>query len=269
MIRRRLHSRLTLLASLPVFIACAAGGVQYSGTTQRKVLDPGRLGSGDKGPPGLRRLGQLTAGCRLADVRDGLDGVALSDVGCSTELLSAALRERAADAGGTFLIDLRCDPDSRALAPGRRATCSADVWGPRDPSDEAMAAEPTTSDPGSLDPRGPAAPLAPAYGSVSEAWRVLVDYWPAPGQTARASVAPEQVAEIDFPRVGFVRLGDVRVRADETCSIDTLRGAVRAAAARIGATSVVDVRCVASDEARLCVASVAALEVDEPLAEVR
>jgi hypothetical protein len=245
--------------------------VRYSGTTQHKVLDPARLGSGDAGPPGLHRLGQLSAGCRLADVRDGLDGVALSDVGCSTELLSAALRERAADVGGTFLVDLRCDPDSRALTPGRRAKCSADVWGPREVTREASAAEPApmSVQPAGVDPRGPAAPLAPAYGSVSFAWRVLVDYWPAPGRDARAPVGPEQVAEVDFPRVGFVRLGDVRARADATCSVDTLRGAVRAAAARIGATSVVDVRCVASDDARFCVASLAALEVEGPLAEGR
>jgi hypothetical protein len=118
-----------------------------------------------------------------------------------------------------------------------------------------------------VDPRGPAAPLAPAFGSVAEAWRVRVDYWPAPGQVAREPVTPEQVAEIDFPRAGFVRLGDVRARGDKSCSSDTVRGALRAAAARAGATSVVDVRCVVEDDTQLCVASIAAHEVDGSIAE--
>jgi hypothetical protein len=266
MYRRSIRMRRALLAGLPAFVACASSGVSYSGESQRKLLDPGRLASGDEGPAGQRRLGHLSAGCKLADARSGLDGVLLSDVACSTGLLQAALRERAADAGGTFLVDLRCDPAGGPLEPGSRARCSADVWAPREPAKYPTAAEPV---PVNVDPRGPAAPLAPAYGAVKDAWHVQLDYWPAPGQGQRASVAPEQVAEIDFPRVGFVRLGDVRARADASCSQDTLRGALRAAAALVGATSVVDVRCVASEDARLCIASVAALEVDGAVAEVR
>jgi hypothetical protein len=265
MSRRSNHHWRSLLASLPAFVACAPSGVSYSGDSQRKLLDPARLGSGDEAPPGQRRLGHLSAGCRLADIRAGADGVTLSDVGCSTALLQAALRERAANAGGTFLVDLRCDPGHAPLAPGGHAQCSADVWGPREPGRYPSAPSPV---PVNVDPRGPAAPLAPAFGAVSEAWRVLVDYWPAPGQKARAPVAPERVSEIDFPRVGFVRLGDVRARADASCSKDTLRGAVRAAAARVGATSIVDVRCVAGEDAQLCIASLAALELDAPVAQV-
>jgi hypothetical protein len=237
--------------------------VSYTGDSQRKLLDPGQLESGDQAPSGLRRLGHLAAGCRLAAAGEGLDGVALSDVGCSTALLSAALRERAADAGGTFLVDWRCGPSSGKLAPGDRANCSADVWGPREPATYSSAGEPA---PSNAEPRGPAAPLAPVYGSSSEAWRVRLDYWPAPGQKARPPVAPEQVSEIDFPRVGFVRLGDVRARADGPCSTETLRGALRATAARVGATSVVDVRCI-NDDTQFCVASLAALEFEEPVAE--
>lgn len=240
--------------------------MSYTGASQRRVLDPARLESGDQAPPGQHRLGRLSARCTLADAHGGLDGVRLSDVACSTAFLQAALRERAARAGGTFLVDLRCDPARAELAPGGAARCSADVWGPREPARVAASREPS---PVNVDPRGPAAPLAPAFGSVEEAWRVSVDYWPAPRQTQRAPIGPDQVGEIDFPRVGFTRLGDVRARADESCSLDTLRGALRAAAARLGATSVVGVRCVAEGDTRSCVASVAAPEVNEPIAEAR
>lgn len=220
----------------------------------------------------------------------------MSDVGCSTALLQAALRERAARAGGTFLVDVHCDAAQGELEPGSTATCSANVWGPSNPAGgkpaggkpaggklaggEPAGGNPAGGDPdqvaGSTEPlpvnvdaRGPAAPLAPAFGAVEEAWRVLVDYWPVPRQKARTPVGSDQVSEIDFPRVGFTRLGDVRARADESCSLDTVRGALRAAAARVGATSVVGVRCIAEGDTQSCVASVAAAEVNEPIAEAR
>jgi hypothetical protein len=255
-----------LLASLPAFAACAANGVSYSGASQPRVLHPAQLGSGDEAPPGQHRLGRLSAKCTLADAGGGLDGVALSDVGCSTALLQAALRDRAARAGGTFLVDLHCAPAEVELATGSAATCSASIWGPNDPVRVAGSPEPL---PVNVDARGPAAPLAPAFGAVEEAWRVFVDYWPVPGQNVRTPVGGDQVGEIDFPRVGFTRLGDVRARADESCSLDTVRGALRAAAARIGATSVIGVRCIAEGDTQSCVASVAAPEVDEPIAEAR
>jgi hypothetical protein len=260
-----------LLASLPAFAACAANGVSYSGASQPRVLDPARLGSGDEAPAGQHRLGRLSAKCTLADAGGGLDGVALSDVGCSTALLEAALRDRAARAGGAFLVDLHCDPAPGKLAPGSAATCSANVWGPSNPAggDPARVAGSPEPLPVNVDARGPAAPLAPAFGAVEEAWRVFVDYWPVPGQKVRSPVGADQVGEIDFPRVGFTRLGDVRARADESCSLDTVRGALWAAAARVGATSVVGVRCIAEGDTQSCVASVAAAEVDEPIAEAR
>lgn len=249
---------LALLASLPAFVGCASNGLSYSGDSQRRLLEPALLGSVDAAPAGQHRLGHLSAGCTLADAREGLDGVRLSDVGCSTSLLRAALRERAASAGATFLLNLQCDPAGELTRGERHARCSAEAWGPRDPARfVASASAPAVN----VDPRGAAAPLAPAYGSVHEAWQVLVDFWPAPGASSRAAVAPEQVSEIDFPRVGFARLGEVRARSDREASIDTLRVALRAAAARVGATSVVGPRCIVAEDTQLCIASVAAPDI--------
>jgi hypothetical protein len=254
------------LLILPAFAACGAGAVHYSGDDQRALLDPEQLGSGDEAPAGLHRLGHVSAGCKLADVSAGFEGVRSSDLACSPAFLRAALRERAAQAGGTFLVDAECDPEGDALPAGvRRASCSADVWGPREPAARA-AAEP----PPPAEASWPAASLAPPFHDIDEAWCALVDYWPAPGATPRPPVADAQVGEVDFPRVGFARLGDVRARADGSCSTGSLRAALRAAAARVGATSVVDVRCVSSDAAPFCVGSLAGPEAIEPaVAEVR
>lgn len=256
-------ARIAGLLILPAFAACGAGAVSYSGSTQRALLEPAQLGSGDEAPAGLQRLGHVSAGCQLADASGGFEGVRASDLACSPAFLRAAVRQRAAQSGGTFLVDAECDPEGDALPPGtRRASCSADVWGPR----EATAGSASAA----LEAPWPAATLAPPFREVDEAWRARVDYWPAPGVAARPPVADAQVGEVDFPRVGLTRLGDVRARADGACSVDTLRAALRAAAARVGATRVIDVRCATSDEAPFCIASLAAPEAIEPaLAEAR
>jgi hypothetical protein len=245
-----------ILATSLAVPACAANGVSYSGASRPKVAHPLQLASGDRGPSGQERLGRLSAACRRIDVSGGLDSARSSDVSCSNEFLLAALRDRAAAVGGTTLVGASCDP---AVDRGeRQLECSAEAWGPSDPK-RAAAAEPL---PLNIDPSGPAAPLAPGYGRVDEAWRVLIDYWPAKGGRAHAAVAPAQVVEVDFPRVGHVGLGDLRARAEAGVAEDTLRSALRAAAARIGATSIVGVRCVAGEGRQLCVASVAAPEVE-------
>jgi hypothetical protein len=270
--RARIAGGVAELLILPVFAACGAGAVSYSGDSQRALLEPAWLGSGDEAPADLHRLGRVSAGCELAGASGGFEGVRASDLACSPAFLRAALRQRAAKAGGTFLVDLDCDPEGDVLPPvTRRASCDAEVWGPRQPAASA-AASPAAAEGGAptFEPAWPAAQLAPPFREVDEAWRALVDYWPAPGVAPRSPIADGQVGEVDFPRVGFARLGDVRASADGPCSIDTLRAALRAAAARVGATSVVDVRCVAGDEATFCIASLAGPEAIEPaLAEAR
>jgi hypothetical protein len=253
------------LLILPAFAACGAGAVTYSGDDQRVLLEPAQLGAGDEAPADLHRLGHVAAACELADASGGFEGVRSSDLACSPALLRAAVRERAAKAGGTFLVATECDPRGDVLPPAtRRASCSADVWGPREPAAAAAASS------ARAEPAWPAATLAPPFREVDEAWRALVDYWPVAEVAPRPPVVDSQVGEVDFPRPGFVRLGDVRARADGPCSLGTLRAALRAAAARVGATSVVDVRCVTSDEAPFCVASLAAPEaIESAVAEVR
>jgi hypothetical protein len=173
------------------------------------------------------------------------------------------LRERAAAAGATFLVDLQCDPAGELGDDECHARCSAEAWGPRDPARFTASASGPLLD-GDL--RGGPAPLAPAYESLHEAWEVLVDYWPAPGARSRAPVTLEQVSEIDFPRVGFAALGEVRARADHDVSTHMLRAALRATAANVGATSVVAPRCIVIEDTQLCIASIAATDVPDDVA---
>ena len=101
-----------------------------------------------------------------------------------------------------------------------------------------------------------------AAGRVTGFLRELAKHGIKPGDV--------QVIEVDFPRAGQAHLGEARARADGSCSFDTLRAALRAAAARVGATSVVDVRCSTTDGEPFCIASLAGSEVIEPaVAEVR
>jgi hypothetical protein len=236
-------------------VGCAAGGVSFSGKGQPQVVDSRQIGVGDRAPDGQRRLGRLAADCTPVEATEGLDGARLSDLTCSQPFLMAALKERAASAGGAFLVEPRCV--GRGKSPDAALRCSAEVWGPVEvasfvaPEDEPRAVN--------VDPRAPAVPGAPPLGRVAEAWRVRVDFWPTPGQQGRPAVDPAEVAEIDFERVGQVTLGDLRAHCDADCSLESVRVALRAAAGRIGATSLVGVRCIEEEGAPSCVASVTLL----------
>jgi len=187
------------------------------------------------------------------DAAADLDGVRSSDVACSPELLLAALHERAARVGGAVLVGSGCEPADAASA--RHLECSAEVWAP--------SAAPAQPEPGAEAAKPPESPFNPALGTVEDLWRIEIDFWPAAGAPQRAPVGPHQVGEIDFPRVGHVPLGDVRARADAEVSAGSLRHALLASAASMGATSLVGVRCIEADGERQCVASVAAPAVVE------
>jgi hypothetical protein len=246
------------LAGVSLSAFACGGGVSYSGSSRARVVDPVRLGAGDRAPAGHERLGRVSADCTRVDARDGLDGARLSDVGCSAAFLLAALRDRAASAGGAFLVGERCDADDASRRDGS-LECEAEVWGPV----QSTAAVPLEPLPPNVDPRGPAAPLGVTYGAIGDAWHVSVDFWPAAGQKGRSPVPVGAVGEVDFPRVGTVVLGSVRATADVGRRLESVRGALRAAAARAGATSLVGVRCIDAGGELTCIGSIAAPEVDE------
>jgi hypothetical protein len=99
---------------------------------------------------------------------------------------------------------------------------------------------------------------------------VSVERWPRAGQPRRTATDPEQIVEVDFARIGQMSFGDLRASCQESCAESSVRMGLVAAAAQLGATHLVDVRCVEEAEARVCVASAAGPALDaEPLAEAR
>jgi hypothetical protein len=254
------RSRL-LAASVWLLPLGCGGGVSFSGRAQAPVVEPSQLESGDRAPEGQHRLGTVKAHCQGVDVSEGLESASLSEVSCSVPFLVAALRERAATVGGSFLMEPRCDV-ANLESPRMEVSCHSELWGPSDPSAFASVVEPL---PVNVDAAGPAAPGVPSYGHVEEAWRVRVDFHPVAGWAARAPLLPDGVNEVDFPRVNEAPQGDLVAycEGDAQCAVASVRGALSAAAARLGANTVVGVRCVTEEGSPRCVATAAVVLVDE------
>lgn len=245
-------------------VGCGAGGLHFAGQGQAVVVGPAQVLAGDRAPAAHRRLGNVSAECRPLDASDGVAGARLSDLSCSTQLLLGALRDAAAQAGGDFLLQPHCS--GVPARPGKTLACAAEAWAPNDP---AHFSRPPLQPAVNEDPEGPVAAGAPAAGSVADAWRVHVDFWPAAGQAERKGVEFGDVAELAHLGAGQVLLGELTAHCDG-CVSSSARIGLFAAAARLGATSVVDVRCTRAESAISCVASGAAPEVDPGrLAEVR
>ena len=229
---------------------CMGSGVQFSGSRQPALTRAESIEVGAHPPPGLERRGEVSAACETLDPDEDVKDARASDLACSTELLQAALREGAAESGGSFLTQPECEAkrDGEAARPSWIG-CDAEVWGPQ--------AAPTA---------GAAQP--PPFESARDAWRIRIDFWPAPKVTRRPVGDAESVAEVDFPRVGQVKLGDLSARCDAGCAQGSMHRGLRAAAAWLGASTVVGVRCIQQEEALICAASITAPERDESLAGV-
>jgi hypothetical protein len=228
---------------------CAGGGVQFSGSRQPAVTQAEGIEVGAHPPDGLERLGDVSAECKSLDPDAEVKDARASDLGCSASLLQAALREGAAEAGGSFLTQPACEEerDGDAVRPSWIG-CDGEVWGPEKAGAEAAR--------------------LPPFESARDAWRIRIDFWPVTNGKRRPLGDAESVAEIDFPRVGQVKLGDLSARCDSGCAEGSMHRGLRAAAAWLGACTVVGVRCIQQEQALSCAASISAPERDESVAGV-
>jgi hypothetical protein len=228
---------------------CMGGGVQFSGSRQPAVTLAEGIEVGARPPQGLQRLGEVNAECNSLDPGDEVKDARASDLDCSTGLLQAALREAAAESGGSFLTQPECEEkrDGDAARPSW-INCSGQVWGPEKGGSEAARLTP--------------------FESARDAWRIRIDFWPAVKGKRRPLQDAESVAEVDFPRVGQVKLGDLSARCDSGCAQGSMHRGLRSAAAWLGASTVVGVRCIQQEQALTCAASISAPERDESLAGV-
>ena len=243
---------------------CSASGVHFAGSRQEGVVSAAQIDSAARPPSELKRLGKLSVECHPGDPADQLDSLRLSDLSCSRELLQAALREAAAEAGGSFLTLPECRQSHEAAGKSSRVTrhaCDAVVYGPADP--KAFRAPEPQPLAVNVDPLAAVAPGAPGAGSALEAWRIELDFWAAPGSAPGAPRDPQAIREIDFPEVGQRRLADLSAHCDEGCSVDSVRRGLRAGAAWLGGTTLVDARCIQTDAAVSCVGSASAPQLEE------
>jgi len=241
-------------------LGCGAAGAEFSGQARSPVSEPEHVALVATVPPAFERIGDVVVTCENLKPGSSLDGARLADLACSPELLVAALQDRAAEVGGSLLAGLGCAV--------RRSTleCWGDVYTPAGGKRPAVVQVPVN-----VDPLATGALGAPPRGFVADAWRVRVDAWPrkAPAQSKEqkgegaARRAPSAVQELAVPSMAELPIGDLRASCDSGCNSLSVREALRAAAAHIGASSVVGVRCVQAEAGTTCVASASLLEVPE------
>ncbi len=252
------------LAAALVLSACGASsgpGARFSGSSEAPIAAPWQLTEDAVVPEGYAVIGNVTASCNLSEGRRTIERERLIDVDCSEARLMRALRERAAAAGGQLLVARDCASQVvRESTTGRtlHVRCSAEV----------ARAETSALGSGKAPPGTGPGPTPEQAALVDEphagdAWRICIDFTPAPETSGtRPARRGDLVREVaNFP-VSHVRLGDLVARCYEGCAEQSVRASVRIAAGRVGATDVVDVRCVEQGRGVLCTGTAAAYEVD-------
>ncbi len=196
-------------------------------------------------------IGTVASNCILREGTRLIDGAYLSDVDCSASRITRALRERAAEVGGTAIVGRRCV--SRVL--GRsdagerlRIRCEATV---ARPSSDALWRDHGT------------APVEHTWATrASDAWNIRVSYTPGRGDEGRPPRTSEHVHEVAVLPASHLTLGDVVTKCRRGCGRDATREGVREVAGRVGANSVVGVGCSRKSDGWICTGTAAAHRVD-------
>ncbi len=216
----------------------------FRGSAEPPVVDAPSVTESPVLSPDHELIGRVGADCTLPGAERAYDGEWLSDVDCSSERLVQALRESAADAGGTLLVGRECN--SRRGAYGTSIRCSADV---------------ARSSGGALAPR-PAVNKAPGDAArASEAWAIRVHFTPS-AAPPRPALRADRVHELASLPVSHVRLGDIVTECERGCTRAGALDAVRVVAGRVGATDVVAIDCAARARGWTCSGHAAGYEVD-------
>jgi hypothetical protein len=229
-----------------------SGGALYSGQSQDPRVAATQLAERESVPGGYRVLGVVEARCDRQEPAFGelIEHEPacrnLAELMCSTELLSRALRERAAEVGGTVLVGRRCSSEAGEGEIAIR--CGAEVAAPKD-DQRTIAAGPAVTD--------EVVPLR----DVREARDIQLMFTPLV-TAPRASRSAHLVAERAVMPVQNVVLGDLLARCGDDCTDGALRESLRVAAGRVGASDVVGVRCLNEGDERVCGAQATAPIVD-------
>ncbi len=217
--------------------------VSYAGEVGGELVHPEQVEELTAMPPDYQRLGSADARCRIVWQQE-FTPEWLSDVDCSEARLTRALTERAADVGGSALVEKHC-----YTAGGSRPeiVCQADIA--RTGVDDARVHYPSTP---SASPRS------------SEAWSIRVKYTRERDERRPARPA-HNVGELAEQPVSHVRLGSIVTTCKAGCTEGGARGGLLAVAGRVGADAVVRGDCVRQADGWICTGVATGYEVDPRL----
>lgn len=215
--------------------------MRYAGPLESPLVHPHQVVEVPALPPGYTNLGRVDTRCEMTQQRQ-LSGVWLSDVDCTEERLTSALREQVADAGGSILVGKRCF--SLKGSRDTEVVCRASVGRPG----------PSIS--GLEYPQG-----SEVEHRASEGWSIRVQYTPE-NDEIRASRAPGNVQEVVVKPVSHIVIGSVITSCDTGCTEAGARAGLLAVAGRMGAAAVSEAQCVRRELGWVCSGKATAYEVD-------
>jgi hypothetical protein len=227
-------------------IACGSGPVvTYAGREHDRAVDPSKIAivAGRLPPEGYTILGVVTARCTTVDGASGL----LAER-CDDDTMTEALRRRAASAGATALLDLRCERvvtdrhtergDAGAVVVKVRQELSCQGTALRHEGRRPVATDEA--------PRGRRVTI----GGVELVVEVTLE--PGAATDAGRPRSPDEVPELDVFPNGYNRLARVSATCLAGCARNAPRLAIRDASAEIGAVAFAELRCDLDGDRWLC-----------------
>lgn len=215
--------------------ACHGSGLFFQGRSRPPVQLPDAIIEGPALPRGASKLGRLVARCQEVGRWDSFQGLALVDVDCTEQRLRLMLKEAASRLGGDVLFEVQCRGSGSLL-------CQAFLGRMAGGSDRRVER---------LNWRGD---IRGELGSG-----IRVDFESMLPSASRPRSQEASVRELPVLPPSHRLIGSFSTSCEE-CSQLEARDAVRIAAAGLGASDLVGVRCLVWGAGYRCVGSAAEVE---------
>lgn len=234
-------------------LACGPQTTRFAGTERDRIARADQiLDYGVDRPDGSELVGVVSTRC---ETTNGASGLLADD--CDEPTLRAQLRQRAAEVGGTGLVELTCrhadldrqieqvDGGSVTHTVHAALTCQATVV-----RGKLGARPPTASDAGAnrVSVRG-----------------AQVEIWVEAGSDEDVATPSDAVGELDAFPEGYASLGTGVARCIDGCARSTARQALLILAGKRGADAIAETACELAGEAWSCRAKLVGAAIDAGL----